>query len=310
MAGKPDVSEGSNPYTNVSSSNYYHDALKWCKMKNLLQSIPGEYFPKGGNFRDRSCTRAVIVTLLYNHNNSVKVDMEKMVQLAVSKKGHDYADRYNGTNYGEYKFSGNWCAQFVSWCAERVGLVGTSDTAAMTYTGDCGDMLNHFLKKRTAYISNYFFTNKNWNGRMEGYGYSTENAIEMYQSFLPKRGDLVFFTHFEDDAVGFCIHDNTLGNAFAFVEFAFVNWLDVKGAAGADIVVVPCNETMTCVLSMEIYGSIGIVTLSLKVACLDNYLAITYSLHIEEGRCEAKSQVRAACCTTEIEAALVLDDEC
>ena len=214
MAGKPDVTGVFIPYTNVSSSAYYYNALMWGLKKNLFDKIPSGYYEKeNGSGSGRkplksfgynwSCTRGVFVTLLYNHNNSVKVDMEKMIQLAVSKEGHDYADRYKGTNYGEYKFYDHWCAQFVSWCAERVGLVGTSDTAAMTYTGDCGDMLNHFLKKRTAYISNYFFTNENWNGRMEGYSYSTENAIEMYQSFLPKRGDLVFFTNFEDDAVGF-----------------------------------------------------------------------------------------------------------
>ena len=195
MAGKPDVSGGSNPYTNVTSSDYYSDALKWCKMKNLLQSIPGEYFPKGGNFRDRSCTRAVIVTLLYNHNNSVKVDMEKMVQLAVSKEGHNHADRYRGVNYGEYYFGADWCASFVSWCAQKVGLAGSSNTAtaAMPVTGDCGDMLNHFLKKRTAYISSHCFNDSNWNTKMKNYGYATENGIEMSQSFVPKRGDIVVF---------------------------------------------------------------------------------------------------------------------
>ena len=66
---------------------------------------------------------------------------------------------------------------------------------------------------------------------------------------------------------------------------------------------------MTHVLSMEINGFV-VVALSLEVASLNNHLAVADCPDIEEGWCETKGQICAACCAIEEKTTLMLDGKC
>lgn len=102
----------------------------------------------------------------------VKVEAEAAVSddiiaVAKSKAGH-YKSNYNEFTkwyYGK-EMNAEWCAVFVSWCSNQVGVLGTS----VVKNDNCQSMMNWF-KKRGEYFS-------------------------ASSGYVPQKGDIVFFqTH-------------------------------------------------------------------------------------------------------------------
>ncbi|MBQ6431864.1 MAG: S-layer homology domain-containing protein, partial [Oscillospiraceae bacterium] len=63
-AGKPAYTNKTNPFTDVSSSAYYYDAVLWAVEKNITKGIDATHFGPSN-----SCQRCQIVTFLYRFMN-------------------------------------------------------------------------------------------------------------------------------------------------------------------------------------------------------------------------------------------------
>ena len=63
-AGKPEYTNKSNPFTDVSGSAYYYDAVLWAVEKNITNGIDAKHFGPSN-----ACQRSQIVTFLYRFMN-------------------------------------------------------------------------------------------------------------------------------------------------------------------------------------------------------------------------------------------------
>ena len=63
-AGKPEYTNKSNPFTDVSGSAYYYDAVLWAVEKNITNGIDATHFGPSN-----ACQRSQIVTFLYRFMN-------------------------------------------------------------------------------------------------------------------------------------------------------------------------------------------------------------------------------------------------
>ena len=63
-AGKPEYTNKTNPFEDVSSSAYYYDAVLWAVEKNITKGIDAKHFGPA-----QSCQRCQIVTFLYRFMN-------------------------------------------------------------------------------------------------------------------------------------------------------------------------------------------------------------------------------------------------
>ena len=63
-AGKPEYTNKTNPFSDVSSSAYYYDAVLWAVEKNITKGIDATHFGP-----TESCQRCQIVTFLYRFMN-------------------------------------------------------------------------------------------------------------------------------------------------------------------------------------------------------------------------------------------------
>lgn len=63
-AGKPEYSNKTNPFTDVSSSAYYYDAVLWAVEKNITRGMDATHFGPSA-----ACQRSQIVTFLYRFMN-------------------------------------------------------------------------------------------------------------------------------------------------------------------------------------------------------------------------------------------------
>ncbi len=61
-AGKPEPTSTANPFTDVKSDAYYHDAVLWAVEKGITKGTSADKFSP-----DSTCTRAQIVTFLYRN---------------------------------------------------------------------------------------------------------------------------------------------------------------------------------------------------------------------------------------------------
>lgn len=87
---------------------------------------------------------------------------EEIVEIALSQKGYKEGPN-NDTKYGEwYGLNYNpWCAMFVSWCADQVGILDT--------------LIPKFA------------------GCTTGFRQMTQMGITTKEHIVPKKGDLIFF---------------------------------------------------------------------------------------------------------------------
>lgn len=101
-AGEPDVTGAENPFTDVSSSDYYYNAVLWAVAQGITSGTTATTFSPND-----TCTRSQIVTFLYRQAG----------QPAVSGSA-GFADVSSGEYY----------ASAVAWAVNEEITSGTSDT--------------------------------------------------------------------------------------------------------------------------------------------------------------------------------------
>ena len=224
MAGKPSVTGWTNPYSNVNGA-YYRNAAVWSYYREIARFIgTGKKGPEIVPVDDEKlfptyeCDRATTVTLLY------AFAVEEMVIHAESEYSEESYDWMGGGRYG--RGGSDWCAAFVSWCAMRTCL---ADKTGVTFYSDDStgwwDDVNPnssynypVLRNDTAYyVAQQFVDNNKGTLFMSQYAYSTnsqytneanngeeqnlplgekaefKNATVYSNSFVPRRGDIIFF---------------------------------------------------------------------------------------------------------------------
>ncbi len=107
-AGKPDVSDVKNPFTDVAADAYYADAVKWGVSKGIVAGTSDTTFEP-----DASCTRGQVAAFLYRAAGKPDVSALKNPFTDVAEKAY-YADA-------------------VKWAASEGIVFGTSTT---TYAPD------------------------------------------------------------------------------------------------------------------------------------------------------------------------------
>ena len=91
------------PFTDVSSSAYYYDAVRWAAEEGITAGVTGSTFAP-----DRGCTRAQIVTFLWRANGSPKPSSQK--------------NPFTDVSAGSYYY------QAVLWAVEKGITTGVTST--------------------------------------------------------------------------------------------------------------------------------------------------------------------------------------
>ncbi len=99
-----------------------------------------------------------------------------------------------------YGFYGDWCEQWVGWCAYKAGLANSR-----TQYGEAARMMNLFLGQKGMYISPYFANNKLWIDRLgeDDVGVNIGKPKTFDSSFMPRRGDFILFQRGEGSHKGY-----------------------------------------------------------------------------------------------------------
>lgn len=116
--------------------------------------------------------------------------ISNMMKTAESCLG-DTRDKY-------YGFYGEWCEQWVGWCAYQAGLADSR-----TQYGEASRMMNLFIGQNGMYISPYFANNALWKERLGEVGVNVGKAKTFGSSFMPRRGDFILFQKGEGSHKGY-----------------------------------------------------------------------------------------------------------
>ncbi len=101
-AGSPKPENVKNPFTDVSESSVYYDAVMWAVSEGITKGTTATTFSP-----DKVCTRAEIVAFLYRASGDA--------QTGTAARFTDVA-------------TGAWCAEAVAWAAANGVTKGTTDT--------------------------------------------------------------------------------------------------------------------------------------------------------------------------------------
>ncbi len=101
-AGSPKPENVKNPFTDVSESSVYYDAVMWAVSEGITKGTTAATFSP-----DKVCTRAEIIAFLYRASGDA--------QTGTAARFTDVA-------------AGAWCAEAVAWAAANGVTKGTTDT--------------------------------------------------------------------------------------------------------------------------------------------------------------------------------------
>ncbi len=101
-AGKPEPSSAKNPFTDVSSEDYYYKAVLWAAEKGIVYGTSATKFSPNA-----SCTRAQVVCFLYRYQGN---------------PGHGTGNPFRDVKSGSYYYDA------VLWAAENGVVYGTDTT--------------------------------------------------------------------------------------------------------------------------------------------------------------------------------------
>ena len=101
-AGKPEPKTTNNPFTDVSSGDYFYKAVLWAAENGIVYGTDAAHFTPGA-----SCTRAQVVCFLYRYRNS---------------PGHGTNKPFRDVKDGAYYYDA------VLWAAENGVVYGTDTT--------------------------------------------------------------------------------------------------------------------------------------------------------------------------------------
>ena len=104
LSGSPEVS-GDMPFTDVSTSQYYADAVIWAQTNNIVNGVTANEFAPG-----KEVTREQMVTMLYRFAKAIGDD----VDVSASLKG-----------FGDSATVSNWADEAMSWAVAR-GIINGS----------------------------------------------------------------------------------------------------------------------------------------------------------------------------------------
>ena len=104
LSGSPEVS-GDMPFTDVSTSQYYADAVIWAQTNNIVNGVTANEFAPG-----KEVTREQMVTMLYRFAKAIGDD----VDVSASLKG-----------FGDSAAVSNWADEAMSWAVAR-GIINGS----------------------------------------------------------------------------------------------------------------------------------------------------------------------------------------
>ena len=145
-------------------------------------------------------------------------------QSAVAAKGETYIDKYGYYFVNNYGFYSEWCEQFVGLCVEQAGLGDR-----YTYS-EAGRMMKAFLSQKKLYLTTFYFNNSRQKSRLSELGININSAWTT-TSFVPKRGDVIFF----QKGVYWCSHVGIVRSVDINVRTNQVTVRTVEGNCGDQV---------------------------------------------------------------------------
>lgn len=199
---------------NLNCSNtYFETSCNWANDLGYLSSIPA--FGNSNSFRpDDNTTQEKVIYLLWEMSTGeydYGVAVEKMASIAEK----EYDNRYY-VDYTKYGTTLDWCSAFASWCAKEVGIannthdntwfaynwtVARSDTYPVLRTISAPTMMAKFMLDGNFFANSTHYYSSVWKKYMT---YTYEDAVVRKlnlasRSFMPRRGDFIFFANVPND---------------------------------------------------------------------------------------------------------------
>lgn len=182
-------------------SSYADAAFAWANEQQYLAAIPN--FTAMSKFEGSvKVTGGMALYLLWEMKTGEYLNskVKNMVSTAVACDGDPSW------------FSGQWCDQFVGWCASKAHLAG-GDSYPISESGAPEIMIPRLLDRKNIYMPNAILQGSKWSlwrkrvtgsrAELDAYdqnlkylGFNLDDqAVEIGTQFQPHRGDIIFFQY-------------------------------------------------------------------------------------------------------------------